>query len=285
MTIAGLDGELAEVAARLRRSTVVVRARSGHGSGIVASADGVVVTNAHVAGRGAARVLLDDGREFRGDPIAADPRFDLAALRIDADGLVPAQFRESRSLRAGEVVVAVGNPLDLVGALTAGIVHTLDRRGRSVVADLRLAPGNSGGPLADARGAVVGVNSMVVDGLAIAVGSEVVRRFLAAPGSRPHLGITVRPVRLSIHAEVRTGMLVLEVEPSSACARAGVMTGDVLIGVDGRLFTAASDLNDEVDAMTAEARVRLDAVRAGTITGFDVLVARAGGSNIPNVAA
>src|SRR5437879_3018316 len=110
-------------------------------------------------------------RARRGEVISRAPERDLAALRLDATGLPAAEFRDARTLRPGDVVIAVGNPLDLVGAVATGIVHSADRRGRRVVADLSLLPGNSGGPLADSSGRVVGVNAVVVDGLAIAIAS------------------------------------------------------------------------------------------------------------------
>src|SRR5690348_2964778 len=166
-----LDDDLAAIAARLRRSTVQVVPGNGRGSGLIAHADGTIVTNAHVAHGRRAKVIFDDGRELDGEVVAKARERDLAAIQVDARDLPVAEFRDVRTLRTGEIVLAVGNPLDLVGALTSGIIHSVDRAGRRVIADLTLLPGNSGGPLADAYGRVVGVNSMVVNGLAVAIGS------------------------------------------------------------------------------------------------------------------
>ena len=270
-----LDQDLAVLAAELRRSTVQVASRGGHGSGLVASSDGIVVTNAHVAGGAKARVTLDDGRDVQGEVIARAPDRDLAAIRISAAGLQVPEFRDSRTLRTGDLVIAVGNPLDLVGAVATGIVHSTDRRGRKVVADLRLLPGNSGGPLADAQGRVVGVNAMVVDGLAVAISSTVVERFLAAPSERPYLGVVTQPVAVSVSGERRLGALVTDIVERSAADRAGLLTGDVVIGVDGRLFAAPDDLAVEIESSRAGKSVRLDLVRGGRVDGIEVVLGHA----------
>lgn len=270
-----LDEDLAAVAARLRLSTVQVIARGGHGSGLIASADGIVVTNAHVANSRTARVIMSDGRELPGEVIARAPDRDLAAIRLAANGLPVPEFRDARTLRPGDVVIAVGNPLDLVGAVTTGIVHSTDKRGRQVVADLRLLPGNSGGPLADADGRVVGVNAMVVDGLAVAISATVVKRFLASPSERPYLGVVTQIVSVPVMKERRMGLLVTEiVEPSSA-SRAGLLPGDVVIGVDGRLFRAPDDLPHEIESASVGGEMRLDVVRGGLVTGVQVVVGSA----------
>lgn len=270
-----LDEDLAAVAARLRLSTVQVMARGGHGSGLIASADGIVVTNAHVANGRTARVIMSDGSELPGDVIARAPDRDLAAIRLGATGLPVPEFRDARTLRAGDVVIAVGNPLDLVGAVTSGIVHSTDKRGRKVVADLRLLPGNSGGPLADADGRVVGVNAMVVDGLAVAISATVVKRFLASPSERPYLGVVTQIVAVPVMNERRMGLMVTEIVESSSAARAGVLPGDVFIGVDGRLFSAPDDLSHEIDSASVGGALRLDVVRGGRVTGLQVVIGSA----------
>ena len=131
----------------------------------------MIVTNAHVAGRVEAEIVLSDGRSFAGRVERRDARRDLALIRIDARGLPAATVRDPAEVRVGEVLVAVGHPLGIPNALTMGIAHAAvgDGPRRFVQADLRLAPGNSGGPLADVHGRVVGINSMVAGGLALAV--------------------------------------------------------------------------------------------------------------------
>jgi serine protease Do len=175
-----LDSAAAALAASLACSTVEVRplgrgAGAAVGAGVIWHGDGLILTNAHVA-RGHVSVVLSDRRVLSARLVARDVERDLAALVVDATGLPAAEIGDSSALRVGELVVAVGNPLGLVRALSAGLVHAVGRR--AIQADLRLAPGNSGGPLADARGRVVGLNAMIVGGLAVAVPSNEARRFV-----------------------------------------------------------------------------------------------------------
>ena len=177
---ARLDSAAAEMAEALARVTVEVRSAPGRagaavGAGVVWHPDGLILTNAHVAPRQVS-VVLWDGRPRAARLVARDAERDLAALVVDASGLPAAEIGDSSALRVGELVLAVGNPFGLARALSAGLVHAADQR--FIQADLRLAPGNSGGPLADARGRVVGLNAMIVGGLAIAVPSAAARRFI-----------------------------------------------------------------------------------------------------------
>ena len=167
----------AAIAVALARVTVEIRGRAGAplGAGVIWHPDGLILTNAHVAQRDVS-VVLTDGRPRPARLVARDAERDLAALVVDASGLPAAEIGDSRALRVGELVLAVGNPFGLPRALSAGLVHAVDHR--VIQADLRLAPGNSGGPLADARGSVVGLNAMIVGGLAIAVPSETAWRFV-----------------------------------------------------------------------------------------------------------
>lgn len=267
-----LDTDLAAVAARLRRSTVQVMPGNGRGSGLIARADGTIVTNAHVVHGKRARVVLDDGRELEGEIVAKARERDLAAIRVDARDLPAAEFRDARSLRTGELVLAVGNPLDLVGALTSGIVHSVDRSARRVVADLTLLPGNSGGPLADAHGRIVGVNSMVVNGLAVAISSSVVRRFIASPSARPYIGIVAQPVEVRVMGEKRLGMLITDVADRSPADRARLMPGRIIIGVGGALLDSPDDLAAAVDDSDVGASIRLDMLDGERVGGIDVFI-------------
>lgn len=176
-----LERELAGLVARLRRSTVEVRAGTARvGSGVVWSGGGLIVTNAHVA-RLPVHIILADGRVVSSRVLAWDRERDLAAVAVDADDLPAVVIGDSDSLRVGDLVVAVGHPLGLP-AMATGVIHEIappgSRRG-FVRADVRLAPGNSGGPLADARGRVVGINTMIEGGLGCAVPSRAVECFLA----------------------------------------------------------------------------------------------------------
>ncbi len=175
------DG-IARLAAQLRRITVEIRGRDGFGSGVIWSPEGLIVTSAHVA-HGPASIALANGRVVDARVHRWDPRRDLAVLGVDAGALPAAEIGDSTALHAGEMVLAVGSPFGATGALAIGVIHTVGSPGhggasRWIVADLRLAPGNSGGPLADARGRVVGINAMIHGGLALAVPSRTVLRFL-----------------------------------------------------------------------------------------------------------
>src|ERR1700688_4661363 len=239
-----------EIAEQLRRSTVLVYAgERGNGSGVIWSADGVIVTNAHVARAPQMRVQLWDGREFDAALVSRDTRRDLAELRIKAANLPAATAADSSQVRPGELAIAIGNPLGFVGALTTGVVHAvgpLRRFGSEpwVQADVRLAPGNSGGPLADARGHVIGINTMVAGRLALAVPSNAVSNFLASDPIDAWLGVSVAPVRVPRPgSRAKTfGLVLLEVEQESPAANASLLPGDLLLGTDEKSFTSLGDL-------------------------------------------
>jgi serine protease Do len=239
-----------EIAEQLRRSTVLVHAGGrGAGSGVIWSSDGVVVTNAHVVHGSEVSVHLWDGREFEAAIRSRDPRRDLAQLRIDVTNLPAASPADSSTLRPGELAIAIGNPLGFVGALAAGVIQAvgpLRGLGRQewVQADVRLAPGNSGGPLANARGHVVGINTMVAGGLALAIPSNAVRDFLSAGPANSWLGVTVHPARVPQSAGTGKtfGLVVLEIEPGSPADLASLLPGDILIGTEEKSFAAIEDL-------------------------------------------
>jgi serine protease Do len=174
---------VSSVADWLRSITVgISEANRGRGSGVIWRNDGLILTNAHVAKAKMQWVVLADGRHAESQTLARDSSVDLAALRVDLPRLPAASVRSARQLRTGEVVIAVGNPWDGDGAVSAGIVHRTVGTQPCVFADIRLAPGNSGGPLADAHGNVIGINSAIVGGLGCAVTSDAVEEFLRKAG-------------------------------------------------------------------------------------------------------
>jgi serine protease Do len=219
---------------------------------VIWTSDGTIVTNAHVVRGSNTRVQLWDGREFDATVTARDPRHDLAMLRISADPLPAASPADSSQLRPGELAIAIGNPMGFVGALTTGVIHAIGPlRGLGpqtwVQASVRLAPGNSGGPLADARGRVIGINTMVAGRLALAIPSNAVLDFLAAGPRSAWLGVTLHPVRLP-HANGHTfGLVLLEVEPGSPAAQASLMAGDILLGTEEKPFRSVDDLVKAMD--------------------------------------
>jgi len=287
MAIAGF-GEIAE---QLRRSTVLIHSGGrGSGSGVIWSSDGLIVTNAHVVRGSNVRVQLWDGREFEGAVASRDPRRDLAALRISADSLPAASPADSSQLRPGELAIAIGNPMGFVGALTTGVIHAIGPlRGLGsqtwVQASVRLAPGNSGGPLADARGYVIGINTMVAGRLALAIPSNAVRDFIAGGPRSAWLGVAVHPVRLPCATGRAFGLVLLEVEPDSPAAQASLMAGDILLGTEERRFQSVEDLARAIDGQGSRllrfkflrgdySRVRRVTVRLGDSNdGKDVIAA------------
>ena len=278
-----LDGA-ASIAAALRRSVVAVGGRRGVGAGTVWR-PGLVVTNHHVARAETMRVepapdatATEPLEPFEARVLARDPRHDLAALEVPASVALPAvATRDAASLRAGELVVAVGHPWGERGAFSAGVVLTTgDPAGEHAVplaepvrADLRLAPGNSGGPLADARGRVVGVNSMIAGGSAVAIPSEAVERFLARLAASGHgtsatehrpgfLGIAARAVTVSDAG----ALLVTEVVAGSPAEAAGLLPGDVLLAIgEARGLEAMADA---LRRIAADRQLQLELLRGGS---------------------
>lgn len=255
-----------EIAEALRRSTVhVVAGRRSGGSGVIWDRGGSIVTNAHVVRDRKLTVRLWDGREFPARAVKSDVRRDLALLHVEGPELAAAPAGDSSALRPGELVVAVGNPLGFTGAVSTGVVHALGPVAglgpqHYVQATVRLAPGNSGGPLANGAGAVIGINTMVAaGGLGLAVPSNTVRRFLAGTAGRG-LGVTVQPVRIAGTGS-GIGWIVLEVGAGSAAERSSIQPGDILTGVNDRALLSPDDLADALESVGTV--VRLKFLRGG----------------------
>lgn len=186
MTGAGL--RIADAANELARrlGSIVVELRSGAsaaGTGIIWGESGLVVTNAHCVPDGMAVSVAVGGRRHSSQAIAYDRRHDLALVAAPSGAGVPLAIRDPESLRPGELLFALGHPLGIRDSLAMGSLHAVARdtehgAARWIVADVRLAPGNSGGPLVDAEGRLVGINSMVVNGLGVAVPASIARRFV-----------------------------------------------------------------------------------------------------------
>jgi serine protease Do len=266
--VAGAAAATSELTESLRRSTVQVHTnRSGGGSGVIWRADGLIITNAHVARGKRLSVELSDGTEHRAELTARDDERDVAALRVAATGLPAASIADSDGVRPGQLVLAVGNPLGLVGAVTSGIIFAAgssrNRRVRWLQADVHIAPGNSGGPLADARGRVIGINSMIYGGLAVAVPSNAVERFVRGTRARPRLGVVVEPVNVGTGRTPALGLLVFEVAADSAAARNGLLPGDAIVQLDGKALLAPDDLSDALADNDGQLRLT---VRRGPAT-------------------
>jgi len=278
-----LSAEAAEVAAGVRAGVVVVRGREGgRGSGVVWRQDGVVITNDHVVAGERAEVDLADGRRMEARVIRRDPTRDLASLQLPVTGLTAVPVGESRRLRTGELILAVGNPLGVERAVTVGIVSGTPQDvwvGRRLMpemvqADVDLYPGNSGGPLVDARGRVVGINSMVMGpGMALAVPSHVAELFLeeGAPECKARLGVTLGSVALPEAIARPLGLpkdralMVYSVAGGSPAERAGLLPGDLLVSVDGEKITAPDELARQMSRLSPERPTRLELLRAGRL--------------------
>lgn len=173
-----LSNAVTRIATQLQEVTVRVGSRGRHGSGTIWSSHGLVITNAHVADSDVLEVEFSNKQEVSAWLVARDPHHDLAALAVSARLHSSACIRSARKLRAGEIVLALGNPAGGPGAVATGIVHQGVGDSPWLMADIRLAPGNSGGPLADANGAIVGINSMIIGNLGCAITSDAVDDFL-----------------------------------------------------------------------------------------------------------
>jgi serine protease Do len=276
-TSLAIASELAAMAEQLRQSTVQVRSRrSGGGSGVIWRSDGLIITNAHVLANEHPTIELSDGRVIDAVVIQQDPQRDLAALQVEATDLPAITIGDSDALRAGELVLAVGNPFGVAGALTTGIIHALEatdvsNHQRWVMADVRLAPGNSGGPLVNARGQAIGINTMIVGGLALAIPSKVVERFLRS-NSRPYIGVTMQPVLVQFGNKPALGLLILSVQSESAAQEAGLQIGDVLIRAGGQFFNTPHDLSSAIWHSEPGELLPLEFLRGGKSTICNVVV-------------
>jgi serine protease Do len=259
---------------------------TGTGSGVIFASDGRVLTNEHVVrGSRLVSVTLADGRRFQAGVEYADPSVDLAVLRIGAIGLPVAELN-SRLLRVGQLVVAIGNPYGLAWTVTAGVVSALGRTleaGPSfkmtdlIQMDTPVNPGNSGGPLVDADGRVVGITSAVMPfargvGFAIptATALSAVARLEEMREHQQHrLGIGGIPAEIEPEVRRRTnltqqrGLLVLEVVPNSPAARASLRVSDLIVDVEGQSVTSGEALASMANQATGQ--LRLSFLREGKL--------------------
>jgi S1-C subfamily serine protease len=289
-----------DVAARVGPAVASLRVPAGDGRGggggsaVVLTADGFLVTNAHVVGRtGGGRATLQDGRDVGFRTIGVDPLSDLAVVRVDADGLRPAILGEAARLRVGQLVVAIGSPIGLTGSVTAGVVSGLGRslparigRAQRVIdnviqTDAALNPGNSGGALADSTGSVVGINTAVAGvGLGLAVpindATRLVIAQLMATGRvrRAYVGIAgathAVPPALRRLAGTDHAVGVSEVVATSPADRAGVRPGDMIIDIDGHRVADPADLQRLMIAELIERPTAMRLLRAGRMVDVTI---------------
>jgi serine protease Do len=261
------------------------RERQSLGSGFIASADGYIVTNFHVVREAAEIVVrLADQGEHRARLVGRDPRTDIALLKIDASGLPVLPFGDSDALQVGEPVMAIGNPFGLEQTITTGIVSAKERFIGSgpyddfIQTDASVNPGNSGGPLVDWRGALVGINTAIFSqtggsvGIGFAIPVNLAKQVLPQlreKGTvvRGYLGVAVTPVTpeavRSLKLEARRGALVAEVVRGSPAAEVGLQPGDVITAFQNEPVQDPHDLTRRVAGTPPGTRVTLGVVRPG----------------------
>jgi S1-C subfamily serine protease len=244
----------------------------GAGSGVIITPDGYVLTNSHVV-RGAERIelRLQDGRLLIGQPVGDDPHSDLAVVRAQDAGLPAAELGDSSRLRVGQLVIAIGNPLGFQATVTTGVVSALGRSLRAqsgrlieniIQTDAPLNPGNSGGPLVDSRGRVVGINTAVIygsQGICFAIPANTAKWVTAqlireGRVRRAYLGISgqvasiARGLILEYTLPAETGVRVAEVQPRTAAAEAGLHPGDIIVRIGDAVVATPDDLQRALGA-------------------------------------
>lgn len=261
----------------------------GTGSGFLISSDGFIVTNSHVIQRAAAiQVHLADGRVFNADVAGDDPATDVAVLQIKAENLTHLIFGDSARLQVGQIAIAMGNPLGFHSTLTAGVVSALGRTLRSqngrlidevIQTDASLNPGNSGGPLLNSRGEVIGVNTAVIQGaqgLCFAVASNLVqwvvaKLILEGKVRRAYLGISVQTIPLhrrtigALKLTQPTGVLVQAIEPHGPAAVGGLVQGDIILFLDDTPTSTLDHLHKYLDDSKILRIVKLTVIRSGEL--------------------
>jgi S1-C subfamily serine protease len=260
--------------------------RGGSGSGVVLASDGLLLTNSHVVG-GAHRVAVtsSDGRSLNARLVGDDPDTDLALVRVEEDVALPmARLGDSKTLKRGQLVIAIGNPLGFESTVTAGVVSALGRslRARSgrliddvIQTDAALNPGNSGGPLVSSRGEVIGINTAIIvgtQGICFAISSNTANFVLGelvrhGRVRRAFIGIAAAqitlPRRLRHVSDITqdSAVMISNVEAGGPAARAGLADGDVVLSLDGVAVTGADDLIRLLDASRIGREIVVDTLR------------------------
>ena len=261
--------------------------KGGTGSGVIISSDGLVLTNSHVVqGATSTRLSTPEQQTFEARVIGDDPHTDLALLHAHAPGKLPvASLGDSKTLKPGHLVVAIGNPLGFESTVTAGVVSALGRslRARSgrliddvIQTDAALNPGNSGGPLVNSRGEVVGINTAVImgaQGICFAVASNTASFVLSelvkhGRVRRGYIGLAAQtvhiPRRLQLAAETgASGVMITVVEPGSPADKAGLLSRDIMVALDGQAVEGVDDLLRRLNAERIGRAVTVAVLRAG----------------------
>jgi len=266
----------------------------GQGSGVIVTQDGYVLTNNHVIeGAKTVTVTLPDKREFTGRIVGSDPKSDIAVVKIDGSNLASIAFGESDRLRVGQIAIAIGNPYGFQYSLTAGVVSALGRTLRSqngrliddvIQTDAALNPGNSGGPLVDSFGNVIGVNTAVIlpaQGLCFAVASNLAKfvvgkLILEGRVRRGYLGIAAQTVPLppkwiqTLELPTKGGIQIQSVEADGPAINSGLTAGDVIVQFEGKPIDSIDDLHKALDETTIGRKINLWVLRNGSLKNITV---------------
>jgi len=280
---------LAEMIEQAQASVVQVRRGDrGAGTGVIWQAKGGIITNHHVIAHAGSKILVElrDGRTLEARIVDSDPTLDVALLNVPADDLTAVPFADSSKLRVGELVFAIGNPWGQRGVVTAGIVSALskvkmrnsNRQLEYIKSDVRLAPGNSGGPLLNAQGHVIGINAMIMGGdLSVAIPSNVVSNWVAQISQvRITLGVQIQPTELptkiqqELANEQTLGLLVVGIIEGGLAELAGLLVGDVLIDIENKPLGDAATLRAVLVQNSSQETVRLRVLRGGVLQEIHV---------------
>jgi S1-C subfamily serine protease len=269
----------------------------GSGSGFIFTPDGFILTNSHVVhGADQIDVALSDGRRYPARLVGDDPDTDLAVIRIDAPNLAAAQLGDSNGIRVGQLAIAVGNPYGFQCTVTAGVVSALGRSLRSnsgrlidnvIQTDAALNPGNSGGPLLNSRGEVIGVNTAIIlpaQGICFATAINTakfvaVRLIRDGRIRRSFLGVGGQNVAIprlmarQLNLASASGVLVLSVEKESPAQVAGLVEGDIIISMDGQAIRGVDDLHTHLTDQKIGVRSELTIIRRSTKISLPVVPA------------
>lgn len=285
-----------------RKNTVPPQRRSpgredrdgGSGSGFIISSDGYIITNNHVvAGATHINVSLPDSREYEATLIGRDPATDIAVLKLYADGLKAIRFADSKQVQVGQIAIAIGNPYGFQYSLTAGVVSALGRTLRSesgrliddvIQTDASLNPGNSGGPLVNSNGDVIGVNTAVIlpaQGICFAVSSNLTalvagKLIMNGRVRRGHLGIAGQLINLTERIRqynqlaVKTGVMIVSVEPDGIANNSELRPGDIIVGFNDQPIASVDDLHRLLTDDTIGRSIQLTVLRENRKKGVMV---------------
>src|SRR3989442_2875033 len=269
----------------------VVQVRRGDrraGTGVIWQTNGGIITNHHVIAHTGSKTLVElrDGRVLEAQIVASNPTLDVALLKVPADHLTAIPVADSTKLRVGELVFAIGNPWGQRGVVTAGIVSALskvklrnsNRQLEYIKSDVRLAPGNSSGPLINAQGHVIGINAMIMGGdLSVAIPSTVVSNWIAQlPQARITLGVQIQPtelpsdIRQELANEQTLGLLVVGIIEGGLAEHAHLLVSDVLTDIENTALSDAATLRAALAQSSSKETVHLRVLRGGKVQEIQV---------------